>query len=54
MSRGGHDTVPEVDGWMPARIESSVVLPAPLGPMMATRSPGRASNETSRSARRSP
>jgi hypothetical protein len=54
MSRGERDTSPDVAGWMPARIESSVVLPAPLGPMIARRSPGVASKETSRSARRSP
>ena len=45
---------PELGRWMPARIDSSVVLPAPLGPMTATRSPGLAVNETSRRATRSP
>ena len=39
---------------IPARIESSVVLPAPLGPITASSSPGAAANDTSRSAARSP
>src|SRR5436305_3006516 len=39
---------------MPARIESSVVLPAPLGPMIATTSPRDARSDTPRSASRSP
>src|SRR4051812_40077696 len=39
---------------MPARIDSSVVLPAPFGPMTATSSPRRALIVTPRSAVRSP
>src|SRR5437588_6076186 len=39
---------------MPAMMESRVVLPAPLGPMIATSSPGWTSKETSRSASRAP
>src|ERR671915_2181039 len=39
---------------MPARIDSSVVLPAPLGPITATSSPRPADSETPRSAARSP
>src|ERR687891_275535 len=34
-------TVPSSARWMPARIESSVVLPAPFGPITATSSPNR-------------
>ena len=40
-SRGGRETSPASAFWSPPRIDSSVVLPAPLGPMMATSSPGR-------------
>ena len=40
--------------WIPARIESSVVLPAPFGPITASSSPGAALKPTSRSAWRSP
>ena len=54
MTSGGRVTRPEVGSWIPDRIDSSVVLPAPLGPMMASRSPAPAWNETSRSASRSP
>src|SRR4051812_20767569 len=39
---------------MPARIESSVVLPAPFGPITATSPPRCALSDTSRSATRSP
>src|SRR3954465_7480958 len=39
---------------MPARIDSRVVLPAPLGPITATSSPRPALSETPRSASRSP
>ena len=46
--------VPDVGSSAPARICSSVVLPAPFGPMTATSSPGAASNETPWSARRAP
>ena len=45
---------PSVGGWMPARIDKSVVLPAPLGPITATSSLGYASKLTSRSATRAP
>src|SRR5947207_65984 len=45
---------PESPGWIAARIVSSVVLPAPFGPMHATSSPRRASNETPLSASRPP
>src|SRR5918996_618511 len=47
-------TVPSSARWMPARIESSVVLPAPFGPITATSSPRPAASETPRSATRSP
>ena len=40
ISEGLHVISPSVAGSTPARIESSVVLPAPLGPMIATSSPG--------------
>ena len=39
---------------MPARIDSRVVLPAPLGPITATSSPRPAESETPRRASRSP
>src|SRR5262245_61972526 len=39
---------------MPARIESSVVLPAPFGPITATSSPRAAVSDTPRSATLSP
>src|SRR5258707_111738 len=39
---------------MPAMMDSSVVLPAPFGPMIATISPAAAESETPRSASRSP
>ena len=48
------DTLPLLGTSAPARICSSVVFPAPLGPMTATSSPRWDSNETSRSAIRSP
>src|SRR6185503_7841460 len=38
----------------PARIRSSVVLPAPLAPNTATVAPAGSENDTSRSATRSP
>ena len=53
-SPGDFDTLPPSGRWIPARIESSVVLPAPLGPMMATCSPRAAENDTPFSASRSP
>src|SRR5260370_18041578 len=37
-----------VTGRMPTRLLSSVLLPAPLGPMMATISPGPTASDTSR------
>ena len=43
------------DGWMmPASASSSVLLPAPLGPMTPTDSPRRTSKSTSRSAQKWP
>jgi hypothetical protein len=51
---GRSDTQPDVGSSAPARICSSVVLPAPFGPMIATRSPAATSNETERSASRVP
>ena len=39
LRRGPRLTLPALGRWMPARIESSVVLPAPLGPTTATSSP---------------
>src|SRR4051812_25390768 len=39
---------------MPARIDSSVVLPAPFGPITPTSSPAEAHSDTPRSATRSP
>ena len=48
------DTAPASGSRIPARIESSVVLPAPLGPITASSSPARAVNETPRRAARSP
>ena len=51
---GFSDTVPPVGASAPATICSSVVLPAPLGPMIATSSPRAAEKLTSRSAARSP
>src|SRR5688500_9009009 len=47
-------TSPPVAGSEPARICSSVVLPAPFGPITATSSPRAASKLTSRSAHRLP
>ncbi len=40
----GPSTVPALAGCTPARIDSSVVLPAPFGPTTATSSPGSTSN----------
>ena len=37
---GARATSPSLGSSTPARIDSSVVLPAPLGPMIATTSPG--------------
>src|SRR5215211_8663639 len=50
----GLPTVPSSGRWMPARIDSRVVLPAPLGPITATSSPRPALSDTPRSAWRSP
>ena len=46
--------MPSSGRWIPARIDSSVVLPAPFGPITATSSPAAALRDTSRSATRSP
>src|SRR5947209_15678313 len=48
------DRWPSVGSRTSARIDSSVVLPAPLGPIMATISPARISKLTGRSAVRAP
>src|SRR5258708_34411117 len=40
--------LPSVTRRMPTRLLSSVLLPAPLGPMMATISPGPTASDTSR------
>src|SRR5918999_1301398 len=50
----GASTSPPSAGWMPARMDRRVVLPAPLGPMTATSSPRPAARETPRSATLSP
>ncbi len=47
-------TCPEVTGYMPVMRLNSVVLPAPLGPIMALRSPGMMRSVTSRVACRPP
>ena len=39
LARADATTLPASGRWIPARIDSSVVLPAPLGPMTATSSP---------------
>ena len=52
--RAARLTLPALGRCAPASIDSSVVLPAPLGPITATISPARASKLTSRSATRSP
>ena len=51
---GARLTLPLVGRWMPARIDSSVVLPAPFGPITATSSPaaGRERHAAQRLARR--
>jgi hypothetical protein len=53
-SSGRSETVPELGRSAPARMPSNVVLPAPLGPITATRSPSEISNDTARSASRVP
>src|SRR6266852_2122706 len=45
---------PEVFGIRPSRMRSSVVLPQPLCPVMATNSPGATSNDTRLTARTVP
>ena len=45
MSVPSNTTRPDVGSWLPASSENSVVLPAPLGPMMPRNS--RSSTETS-------
>ena len=47
-------TSPPSAPWIPARIESNVVFPAPLGPITATSSPAAAAKLTPLSASRSP
>jgi hypothetical protein len=47
-------TLPLLASCTPARIDSSVVLPAPLGPITASSSPAWAVKLTSRSASRAP
>ena len=47
-------TVPASGARIPPSIDSSVVLPAPLGPMIASSSPRATSKLTSRTARREP
>ena len=54
MPFGSTVSSPSSACWMPARIDSSVVLPAPLGPITATSSPRPADSETPRSASLSP
>src|SRR6516162_814018 len=49
MSRPATCTTPELGGSRPPRICSSVVLPEPEAPMIATRSPGDTSRTTPRS-----
>ena len=53
-SPGPRDTAPDVGGRSPARMDRSVVLPAPLGPMIAITSPGAVANDTARTASRAP
>src|SRR5688500_556128 len=50
MSALNSSTVPEVGGNSPEIRLNSVVLPAPFGPRIARRSPGRTSRSTSRTA----
>src|SRR5215475_7045143 len=47
-------TLPEVAGKMPVMTLNSVVLPAPFGPMMALRSPGKICRSMFRNARTPP
>ncbi len=54
LARARGSRCPPSGRWIPARIESSVVLPAPLGPITATSSPRAADSDTPRSASRSP
>ena len=52
---GDAEIVPASGRWMPARIDSSVVLPAPFGPITATSSPRAGGRAKRRAApRRSP
>src|SRR6266542_552451 len=54
MSTPSNETDPESAGRDPASASSSVVLPAPLPPAIATSSPGSITNETSCSKQRPP
>src|SRR3954467_2897710 len=54
MSWPSDSTVPDEGGMSPAMTLNSVVLPAPLGPRMARRSPYATSRSTSRPAWRPP
>ncbi len=47
-------TCPEVAGRIPVIKLNKVVLPAPFGPMIALRSPGKTVSVTPRTARRPP
>src|SRR5215471_4102619 len=53
-SRPKSSMLPSVSGSSPEMTLNSVVLPAPLGPRMARRSPGLTSRSTSATARRPP
>src|SRR5258708_32653504 len=50
MSRPSNVTTPEFAGVTPQTVLTSVVLPAPLGPIRPSTSPLLIANETSRSA----
>jgi len=54
LTSGGKVTSPLEGRWTPASIDSSVVLPAPLGPISATSSPGSSSKLIAFSAVRAP
>src|SRR5262249_5671910 len=49
-SRPNRRICPELAGWIPVMTLKRVVLPAPLGPMTALRSPGRILRSTPRTA----
>jgi len=54
IGRPAKTTRPLRSGTTPVMAISSVVLPAPLAPMIATSSPGPTSSDTSSSARMGP